>query len=153
MTYCFDSSGWIQAWNDLPQGTFPGLWDRIHGLVEESRIISPDEVLREVARKDDAVHAWVKARSKLFVRLDGSFLARGKEITNKYPRMLDQKPGKNGADPFVVALALDRGAIVVTEEAARNNLTSPGIPDVCKAEKVHCLSVLEFIQRERWVFR
>lgn len=118
MIYVFDTSALIEPWNDLyPPDTFPDLWERIDGLIKAKRIISPDEALRELARKDDGVHAWAKARPQMFVKLDGTFLVRSKEITNRYPRMLDQKPGKNGADPFVVALALDRRAMVVTEEA------------------------------------
>lgn len=65
-------------------------------------------------------------------------------------RMLDQKPGKNGADPWVVALALDRDATVVTEERPSGGLKSPKIPDVCRAEKVACMDVLEFIKNEKW---
>jgi len=64
--------------------------------------------------------------------------------------MLDQKPGKNGADPFVVALALDRHATVVTQEVPRGNLNSPGIPDVCQREEVKWINVLTFIKVEKW---
>jgi hypothetical protein len=117
--YCFDTSGWIQAWNDLyPQDTFPSLWEKMDALIREGRIIAPEEVLVELKRKDDGVHLWAKERAEMFVKLDGSFLERGIEITNRYKRMLDQKPGKHGADPSVVALALDRRATVVTPRSA-----------------------------------
>ncbi len=151
MIYCFDTSAFIQGWNDLyPPDTFPALWTRISGLIEDARIIAPDEVLRELGRKDDELKSWVKENQQAFVEWKGSFLGRSKEITNRYPRMLDQKPGKNGADPFVVALALDRRATVVTEELGTGNLNSPGIPDVCRAEKVPCINVLSFIKNEKW---
>jgi hypothetical protein len=149
--YVFDTSAFIETWNHLyPVDTFPGLWDRIDALIQAGRIVAPDEVQRELARQDDGIHAWAKKRHQMFVKLDGTFLLRAKEVTNKHPRMLDQKPGKNGADPFVVALALDRRGTVVTEEYARGTLRSPGIPDVCGAEKVPCLNVLSFIQAEKW---
>ncbi len=151
MIYCFDTSGLIQTWNDLyPRDTFPSLWDNIDALVDKQRIVSPDEVLRELSRQDDDLHAWAKARPGMFIKTDGSFLKKGVEIINRYPRMLDQKPGKNGADPWVVALALDRGATVVTEEKPNGNMVSPKIPTVCRAEGVRHMNVLEFIQSQQW---
>lgn len=107
MIYCFDTSGWIQGWNDLyPIDTFPSLWGSIDKLIASGEIISPDEVMHELKRKDDGVYRWAKARSDIFVKLDGAFMAKSVEITNRYKRMLDQKPGKNGADPLVIALAI-----------------------------------------------
>lgn len=151
MIYVFDTSAFIEGWNDLyPPDTFPDLWVRVEGLIEQGKIIAPDEVSRELGRKDDALKAWGKANRKAFVAWEGSFLVRSKVITNRYRRMLDQKPGKNGADPLVVALALDRSATVVTEERGSGNLTSPGIPDVCKAEKVPCINLLTFIKNQKW---
>jgi uncharacterized protein DUF4411 len=149
--YCFDTSAFIQGWNDLyPPDTFPDLWERIVALIEEQRIVAPDEVFRELGRKDDQLKAWAKVHRQVFVEWNGAFLVRSKEITNRYRRMLDQKPGKNGADPLVVALAIDRGAAVVTEELGTGNMNSPGIPDVCRAERVQCINVLSFIKNEGW---
>jgi hypothetical protein len=149
--YCFDTSGWIQTWNDLyPREVFPSLWENIEGLITADRIICPDEVFRELGRKDDGIAKWAKAQGKMFRPLEGDLLSKGIDITNRYPRLLDQKPGKNGADPWVIALAAVRGAVLVTQERPTGGLRSPKIPDVCKAEALDCVDVLEFIKRERW---
>lgn len=151
MIYCFDTSGWIQGWNDLyPQDTFPSLWDNIDKFIQAGKVVSPDEVMHELKRKDDGVFRWAKARPDLFIKLEGTFMAKSVEITNRYKRMLDQRPGKNGADPLVIALALDRKATVVTMERASGGLNSPKIPDVCRAEKVECVDLLAFIKAQRW---
>src|SRR5205823_12159450 len=47
-------------------------------------------------------------------------------------RMVGMGKGRNGADPFVIALAVARDGVVVTEEY-RGSLASPKIPVVCEA--------------------
>jgi hypothetical protein len=66
--------------------------------------------------------------------------------------MLGRGKGRNGADPFVVALARLNGCTVVTEETMANNLTSPHIPDVCQALGVPWMNLVGFIQAQRWTF-
>ena len=73
MTYVFDTSAFMETWNNLyPPDTFSDLWERIDGLIDDGRIISPDEVEKEMARKDDALKSWAKARQQAFVKLDGA---------------------------------------------------------------------------------
>jgi hypothetical protein len=59
--------------------------------------------------------------------------------------------GRNGADPFVIALAVARDGVVVTEEYT-GTLASPKIPVVCEALAVRCLTTVEFVQGQGWTF-
>jgi len=153
LIYCLDTSALIAAWHELyPIDVFPKFWELMDQLVAEKRILAPDEVLRELAKKDDALHKWAKARTDVFVPFDESLLAKGAEITNKYRRLLEQKTGRNGADPWVIALAALRGAVLVTKEGPSGTLAKPKIPDVCQAEKIEWITVLEVIRREKWSF-
>ncbi|MGF1663705.1 MAG: DUF4411 family protein [Kineosporiaceae bacterium] len=61
--------------------------------------------------------------------------------------------GRSGADPFVVALALVHGGVVVTEETLSRNLSKPKIPDVCQSMEVQWLNLMGFVQQQGWVFR
>jgi hypothetical protein len=49
--YCVDSSSLIRLKQDFPRSVFPAVWEKIEELVEQERIIAPDEVLREIKRE------------------------------------------------------------------------------------------------------
>ena len=59
--------------------------------------------------------------------------------------------GRNGADPFVIALAVARDGVVVTKEYT-GTLASPKIPVVCEALAVRSLTTVEFVQDQGWTF-
>ncbi|WP_442914292.1 DUF4411 family protein [Kribbella sp. NBC_01245] len=56
---------------------------------------------------------------------------------------------RNGADPFVVALAYARNGTVVTQETARS-LDKPRMPDVCDALGIPCMSLPQFVNGQGW---
>ncbi len=66
-------------------------------------------------------------------------------------RMVGMGKGRNGADPFVIALAVARDGVVVTEEY-KGSLASPKIPVVCEALRVRCMTTVEFSQDQGWTF-
>lgn len=157
MIYCFDTSAFIAAWiESYPKDVTPKLWNEfMPGLIEAGRLITPRDVLVELERKagkDDGLCEWVKSQVHAVVELDAELLAEGKRIINKYRRLIELKPGRSGADPFVIALASLRGATVVTKEGLSGNLQKPKIPDVCRAEGISYMGILEVIRKERWVF-
>ena len=72
----------------------------------------------------------------------------------KYPRLVDTRKNRSAADPFVIGLAAlyNPPLLVVTQEGPTNKLDKPNIPDVCTAEGIECMTLLEMIDREDWVF-
>ena len=46
------------------------------------------------------------------------------------------------ADPFVIATALELGAVVVTGEVLTGKLDKPRIPDVCQAKGVRWIQMI-----------
>ena len=56
---------------------------------------------------------------------------------------------RNGADPFVIGLAIARGGSVVTQETPRT-IIKPRIPDVCEALEVPCMTLPEFVDSQGW---
>ncbi len=157
MIYCFDTSAFIAAWiENYPPDVAPRLWNELlPELIEEKRLITPKDVLLELekkAGKDDGLFEWVRTQEGAVIELDGELLIEGKRIINEYRRLIEMKPGRSGADPFVIALASLRGATVVTKERPSGSLEKPKIPDVCRAERIPCVGVLEVIRKEKWVF-
>lgn len=137
--------GWCRVYRPK---NFGFLWDRIEALAVDGRLLASVEVLHEIAKKDDDLFAWCKARKEvLFRELDDECQIKVAEIMAKYPRLVDTVKGRSGGDPFVIAMALvNGGATVVTEE-------HPGrwrIPDVCREEGLECIGLADLIEREDW---
>ncbi len=70
-----------------------------------------------------------------------------------FPRLVDTKKGKSGADPMVIALAMSRNPrlTVVTEEGFGSAM-SPKIPFVCSERDLRCINVLQLLRDQRWKF-
>lgn len=151
--YSFDTSALINGRRDLlPPVTFPSVWQRIEAMIDVGSIRCVDEVLRELGKKDgDVIHAWAKQRPGLFLELDPDIQGATSRILSDYPKLVGVGNGRNGADPFVIALALARDGVVVTEER-RGSPTRPKIPDVCDALGIECLTLVGFIERQHWTF-
>jgi hypothetical protein len=72
--YCIDTSAILDGWvRYYPIDSFPGLWMNLDELIDAGRLVTSDEVLRELEAKEDEALKWAKGRPKLFVPLDESF--------------------------------------------------------------------------------
>ena len=67
MTWCFDTSAFIEPWVRLyPPDIFAPVWDKIEELAEAKVITAPADVLLELEKQKDDLHDWAKARPDLF---------------------------------------------------------------------------------------
>lgn len=147
MTYCVDTSGWLDGWQRYyPRDVFPSLWGRVEGIVNAGEIIVSDEVYRELERKSDDLHDWIKARKQMLVPLDEPIQLRAAQLLAEFPRLVDTQRGRSKADPFVIATALEKDAVVVTGEVVTGNLEKPRIPDVCQVKGLRCITFLQMIR-------
>jgi hypothetical protein len=154
--YCIDTSAIIRMWNEAyPIAHFPTLWEHLGQLVAAGRLIAPAEVREELKRIDDGLSKWLTAHKAMFVAIDEAVQIRQKAILAKHKRLVDTRKEHFAADPWVIALALERGADLVTEERPTGSPTKPNIPDVCRDPdfKCQCINVLEVIKREKWVYK
>jgi hypothetical protein len=148
-----DTSSLVRAWHEAyPIDSFPSFWDEFEKLINEKRIIAPEEVLHETKKRDDALHKWLKGKSGVFWPIDEPLQDEMAKIMAKFKFMVKNRPGKNAADPWVIALAKITGTTVVTEEGDDNSTRLPKIPLVCRHYKVPCFRLLELIRKEGWRF-
>jgi len=153
MPYCVDTSGWLDGWQrHYPSDVFPTLWTKIDALVTAGEIISSEEVYFELERKSDDLHDWVKARKQMLVPLDEAIQIRAVTLLTEYPRLVDTLRGRSKADPFVIATAMERNAVVVTGEIISGNLDKPRIPDVCQVKTIRCINFLQMIRELKLTF-
>jgi hypothetical protein len=152
MPFCVDTSAWLDGWRrNYPPDVFKTLWASIEVLVDQGEIIASEEVYVEIAKKDDDLHDWIQARKSMLVAPEEAIQERVAELLGKYPRLVDTLKGRSQADPFVIATAIERGAVVVTGELM-GTAEKPRIPFVCQAEGVRCITFLEMIRDLKLTF-
>ncbi|HYG24679.1 MAG TPA: DUF4411 family protein [Verrucomicrobiae bacterium] len=153
MPYCVDTSGWLDGWQrHYPPDVFPTLWAKIDALIASGEIISSEEVYLELERKSDDLQDWIKARKQMLVALDEPIQLRAVALLSEYPRLVDTLRGRSKADPFVIATAIERNAVVVPGEIISGNLEKPRVPDVCQVKAIRCINFLQMIRELKLTF-
>ena len=152
--YCIDTSSLIHAYQrSYPPDILPDLWDkRFDELIDTGQLISPFDVLEELKQKHDDLHEWAKLRPDMFVEID-DYQDELASIMDEFPRLVDTKKGKSGADPMVIALAMSKNqrCTVVTEEGFGTE-KSPRIPFVCAQRDLRCINILQLLRDQVWKF-
>jgi hypothetical protein len=151
MSYSLDTSGFLDAWiRHYPIDVFPTIWERIDGAIRNGLLLASQEVVRELEKKDDEAHAWMKARPQMIVPFNTQIEAEVIRLMTRFPRLVDSKKGRSGGDPFVIAIAIVGSHSVITGEHATGKLDAPRIPDVCKELGIPCLRILDFFREQKW---
>jgi hypothetical protein len=152
--YVIDTSALLDGWvRYYPPDVFPSLWSYLEEMIKSGDLLSPDEVLLELGQKDDEIHKWAKANSTMFVPLDEEVQNATQEILHQFPRLVGAMKDRNRADPFVIALAKVKEAIVVTGERSSGTRERPRIPNVCDQFKIGHCTLLQLIRDKNWTFR
>jgi len=153
--YSIDTSSLIHAWwRAYPPRNFASFWTRFDEAIESGIVVASIEVHNEIKKRDDDVHAWCNERAgKFCVDIDDAQQGHLAHIMGTYPRLVDTVKGRSECDPFVIALArsYSKPLCVITQEQ-NGKKNSPRIPDVCAAERMQCMNLVEFIQAEDWRF-
>jgi hypothetical protein len=151
VSYSIDTSAFLDAWvRYYPPDVFPSIWEQMDHAASDGTLHSSDEVLRELGKKDDSAHDWMKSHVGMVVALDTEIEQHVQEIMTRYPRLVDTKKGRSGGDPFVTAVARARRLTVITAENATGNVAVPRIPDVCLDLGIRCIRILDFFREQKW---
>jgi hypothetical protein len=153
--FCIDTSALLHGWKrDYPPDVFGSVWENMDRLVDSGTLIAPEEVLLELTRGGDEIHDWAKARKRMFLPADEQVQAEVRRIVNKW-RPFMPKHSRDGiwADPYVIALAHVKGAIVVTgEKPVGPGAKKPKIPNICEEIGVDYTDMLGLLRSCRWEF-
>lgn len=156
MNYVFDTSPLSVLFKNFYRRTFRSLWERFDELVEDGRIVSTREVLREIEDgASAALTEWAGQHAVLFATptaAEGAFVARIYSVPHFQQNIEQQKllQGGKHADSFVIAKAAVEGRAVVTMEQVRPNAVK--IPNICQHFGVQWLSLEDFMEAEEWEF-
>ena len=136
-----------------PEEAFPALWARVDELIDAGRFFISEEVWEEVKQRDAVGRAWCEPRlHRLMVPTDRQVAAEVAYVLKDHGRLVMHMKGRNRADPFVIAVARLRGAVVVTGEGSDGTASRPKIPYVCEQLGIRCIRFLDVIREEQWVF-
>lgn len=154
-TYSFDTSALIDGIERFyPVANFPALWQRIDELIASGRLLVSEEVWREAIRSDAPLKEWClesgRNRKECIYTTDASVAAVAGAITGQFPNWA-QQGNKNGADPFVIAVAEVKGSMVISGEKD-GGPGKPKIPYVCKERQVGHGRFVDVVVEEGWVF-
>jgi hypothetical protein len=145
--YCLDAGVFINSWiKHYPIDVFPSVWECLDELLKSGIAFVPREVYEEVERGGDDVHEWLSKRRSAVVEPDEPVILLVKQIMKDHGRLCHGKPGRSGADPFVIAHAKVVGASVVTEESISKKPIDPKIPDVCNALGIPVMNTVSLLR-------
>jgi predicted nucleic acid-binding protein len=115
--YCLDTSFFINSWRkSYPKAVFPGFWKAIEDLVNQEVIFSCDEVFHELQRKEDELYAWSLSQRHIFEAPEDDTIDEMLKVMARFPNFGKTGGSRNEADPWVIAHAVAKKAIVVTDE-------------------------------------
>ena len=143
------------------KGWFTKLWNDIENLFKTGKMISHEEVLREIIGNngyEDELYLWAVNNKEYFLS-DYSPLEQAVigEISILSERFLNAKTKSPHADPWIIAQAKIKKLTVITEEVIKDPNTKPdkyGIPDICVRlnPKVNCINLRKLIDKENWIY-
>ena len=156
VVYSLDTSALIAAFHErYPIQNFDSLWRRIEELIRNGRM-KMSQVVFEEAMRDTEIKQWCdqnQLKQDFQVAIDEAVQERVNEVLSRFPRLVDNRTGKSGADPWVIALALTfENCVVVTEENPTDSQDRPKIPDACAHFNLQCIKIVDLIKNENWIF-
>jgi hypothetical protein len=153
--YVFDNGPLRILIRHFYEKRFPTLWDRFDFLIKSENLFSVREVFKEIERKDNDLLEWAQNRHELFLIPTEDEMLFVKQILAipHFQQLItkeQQLTGYPAADPFVIACAKIKNAVVVTTEKEKPH--SAKIPNVCKHFHIPCIGLEEFMEKEGWKF-
>ncbi|MEE8173274.1 MAG: DUF4411 family protein [Alphaproteobacteria bacterium] len=146
--YSIDTSALINWWvEDYSPDVFPSLLAKMEDLIAQGRLQAARSVKDEVGEGE--LREWCLAQHDFFVDEDEEIQKRVAGLMAAYQN--PKKPrGIDGADPFVIALAVMNGWHVVSAERGGSLANNPNIPTVCNAIGVQHIRFFEMLRGEGW---
>ncbi|MBN1494643.1 DUF4411 family protein [Candidatus Peregrinibacteria bacterium] len=154
--YCFDTSAFLTLSRtseniiELPET----LWEHLELMMKSSELISHKIVYDEISSKNknpDFITKWILNKKDYFLERTNTQIIEVSKIVKQFSSLIDINCEKEQADPWVIALAIEKSkddnlfevftSIVVSQESLTSTKT---IPAVCKAFGIRHLSLRTF---------
>lgn len=159
--YIFDANVFINLHRiDMHSIRLPDeVWTKLDELMTDGKIISHRTVYDEVvsgSKKPDKVSAWLQPRKSYFELSTPRQIEIMANVVNQFPKLIDVESERDQADPWLVALGVDKTEqntnieyIVVTQESQAK---STKLPAACKAFSIQSMPLAEFFEENGITF-
>ena len=147
--YVLDTDWLVVAMTQYPPDIVPEFWDHLLSLIQQDRIIICDPVYQEIMYQDDDLSKWLKTNvnGALVEPTDEDLIFVKEKIMSEYEQKFSNwfnldDPNGLSADPFLVATAAVRKAVVVTNESKKimqANTPISKVPNACDSFGVECI--------------
>ena len=145
MKYLIDTSSLIDlnCWYNMNIHEFEFVWDLMDGMIKRNSLNSSIVVENEI--KDKIMAKWCRSNKNFYISPSEKDQIEVSNLLTKYPNLIKLKSNENSdADVFLIALAKNEDYCIVTSERLTNT-DKPNIPNICKAEGIHCIETRQFI--------
>ncbi len=155
MKYILDANVFIQAHRFYyPEDVFPSVWKWIIEKNDENQVFSIDQIYDEIAKGNDDLYKWVSQLNKdafFLVSTDLSTQLKFTEVADFVQSLNFNQFQKDDflrcADPWLIATALDKDMILVTQEKYDPNIKRKVlIPNICEEFDVRYIDTIKFFR-------
>ncbi len=161
--YCFDSSIFISLNRIHNYVPIPNVWQELEKLFNAGKIISHEFVYEEFnpeRENPDFIAKWIKDRKEYFFGITDKQVELTTKILEKFPTLIDSENEKDQADPWIVALAIEKmeevtlfGQNTLVYVVSQEKISSSKrIPAVCREFKVPHMNLEAFLKDNGWSF-
>ncbi len=155
--YVFDTNSLSNVLRHYYRDRFPSFWEKFDAMLQNKTVISVREARLELEFRfeDTVIDQFTVHNPKFFEEPSAeelSFITQIYSIPH-FQHNLDRKKLLQGgpfADPFIIAKARVKQAIVVTEEDRPSH--GARIPNICEHFGIECVKLEGFLVREDWKF-
>ena len=109
-----------------------------------------EEVISELENGTDGLDKRIKQTAGCVIKTNAAIEKHVKTIAKTHPNLVDVKLQKSQADPYVIAVAIELNAGVVSEESNKPNKVK--IPHVCQHYGRPCAKLLGYMRAQKWSF-
>lgn len=154
--YCFDTSAFL-ALSQTDERVIKidrAIWGHLEKMMDNGVIVSHEIVFQEImsgTKNPSFIIRWLGGRKKYFLPKSDLQILQIPEIVQKFPGLIDYERETEQADPWLIALAIERRkkpslfGIFIPLVVSQENQNSPKkIPAACKYFKVGHDSLREF---------
>ena len=154
--YCFDTSAFV-ALNRTGESVISipaSLWEHLEKMMRQGDLVSHKIVFNEIdsaTEHPDFITQWIRGKESFFLDKTPAQILKVPEIIAKFPALINYEMEREQADPWIVALAIEKAReqklfekvlpIVISQESYKSPMK---IPAVCKHFGILHKSLKEF---------
>ena len=136
----------------VPEELQPEFWNRLLTLVRQGQLVFPSQVWSEVGdvENPDALARWARDARSVMGHLPAPTDATVSMVIRGHPDIMKSRAGHDPADPYVIALALERASegyavSVVADDGGDRAMH--GIRKACEDFGIPCVMAAEFVEQ------